>query len=342
MNKNIILLILFLTAIYFTLWGNDENHIKYSGLLYGKNYYVPHLLTYSFPGFSPRKGNKGDISSSLTYSGINEFALYDKDEVALDYESSLLNSSFTYRLLDRFLIGADFGIISYYGGFMDPIIDIWHNIFNFPDAGREYYSNSELEVLIENSEGKNLTLDDEVIFLGDTDLYGIWNIKENKNYSASIATVIKLPTGSYKYLTSSGYIDLGIQVLAEFYKINNLVIGFQQGLVFPGDVILQLDNNDNYASRIQSQTFLSLQYYPNNKIGLITQFRINSSPIRSDKIKINNFLGNYTYFTLPQTSLILGIKKYFGSLLTEVSIEEDLLTYEGVDIQFSFRVSKLL
>lgn len=340
MYKGKVFLILLLTAVFYPIYTLDLEDIKYSGPLYGKNYYLPHLLIYSFPGFSPRTGEKGDITSSISYSGINEFLLYFKGEVRVDYESSVLESSFTYRVSDKLLIGTDIRLISYYGGFMDPVIDFWHDIFDFPGAGRSLYPSSDVDILIKNSSGNSPTLDGDSIYLGDTDIYGVWNIAEDIFYSVALAAAVKLPTGSFTYLTGSNYMDLGLQALGELYLGNRWVLGLQQGVVFPGEVILNRSDEDTYASNIVSQTFLWVEFSPYKDLGFITQFRVNTSPISSTSLTNSQMFGDYYLFTLPQTSLIIGVKKYYKDLLLQLSLEEDPFTLEGVDVQWSFRATK--
>ncbi len=338
--QNFYIIVFFICTIYTPLYSQNIDSVKLSGPLYGKNYYLPHLLTYSFPGFSPHKGLKGANSLSLFYSGISEFVLYANEDIALDYESSILESSFTYRVLDQLLLGIDVRLISFYPGFMDPVIDFWHNTFHFADAGRDLAPINQLEIFIDNSEGKSASLTKEGIYIGDTDLYSAWNIQDSDLYSLAVAVALKLPTGSLNVLTGSDYFDLGLQLLGEWNISSKWSLGLQQGVVFPGDIISKADKKHAYASLIQSQTFLSIQYYPQNDLCFVTQFRVNTSPIQSDRVKNHDILGASTFFTRPQTSMILGIKRSFGRWMTQISIEEDTFTYEGVDIQFSLRVTR--
>ena len=121
---------LFFFCALLPLYGQEDYML--SGPLYGKNYYLPHLPVYSFPGFSPRSGQRGDRYLTAGYTGINEFVAYDEETTALDYESSVMEAGVSWRPQDRLLVGADLRLISYYGGFMDPLIESFHSIFDFP------------------------------------------------------------------------------------------------------------------------------------------------------------------------------------------------------------------
>lgn len=333
--KSLILGISLVLCLLFPLSSQEEN--KVSGPLYGKNYYLPHLQTYSFPGFSPQGGHEGEKSLSVAYYGINEFVGYDTENIALDYESSILEGSFTYRLEDNLMIGIDCRLISYYGGYMDTVIESWHSLFGFPNGGRENFDTNGLSVDLDNSGGRDGSLSDPVLSLGDTDLYALYTVKEATDYTLALAGAVKLPTGSYASLSGSDYLDLGVQFLGQWRFHKRWSVDLQQGFVFPGDVLLGVEEEDGYASKIQSQTFLALQFNPRSDWAIISQFRVNTSPISSEKERYYSYIGIYPFFTLPQIGLQVGAKKSFGDWVVQGYFEEDPFTYEGVDILIAFR-----
>lgn len=333
-----ILLLTLLTASSF-LAGNEVTDISITGPLYGKNFYLPHLMTYSFPGFSPRSGQKSDKSVSVAYYGINEFLTYSGDEIAIDYESSVLEGSFTYRPENNILLGLDLRFISYYGGFMDSVIEWWHSFGQFPNGDRELFPVNDVNVSVQNNYGSDLYMTEPALSLGDTDIYCIWTIKEETSYSLALAGAVKIPTGSLSSLSGSGYTDFGIQFMGELRLNKNWNFHLQQGIVIPSDSIVEGDRK--YASRLQSQSLFSIQFIPKRDWAVITQVKLNTSPISSKRDKTTDHLGTLSLFTLPQTSLQIGVKKAFNNTIWQLYLEEDPFTYEGVDILLSLRLSQL-
>ena len=320
----LILLLLFLG--YISLWSQE---MEMAGLLYGKNYYLPYLPSYSFPGFSPRSGQQGEITLSLAYTGINDFTTYDNENRALDYEGSIVDLSLTWRPSDNLLLGVDGRLICYYGGFFDTIIEGWHGFFGLPNSSREYFGRNEIFVDVDNMSGQDLHITTPIISMGDTDLYALWTFYSASNLTLAAAGALKIPTGSLETGSGSEHVDGGVQLLGEWSFISSWTLHFQQGVVFPW--------NNSYTAFIQSQTFLGLEYQPFHNWSFILQTRINTSPISSDRYRTYQNLGTVPLFTLPQTSIQVGVKKSYDSWGWQIYFEEDPFTYEGSDILFSLR-----
>lgn len=323
----------FIIIIYLLL----SSSFLYGDTLYGKNLYVPHLLNYSFPGFNPLPGKQGESSISAAYYGVNEFLSYNSNEMAMDYESSVIETSLTYRPLNNLLLGADIRFISYYGGFMDPVIELWHKIFNFPNGERHYFDQNSNYILLESDGYQNVELEEAVFAPGDMDLYSVWTILYG-DFTLAFASAIKIPIGNIDTFTGSGTTDLGIQVLSN-YKLNKrFSLDLQQGVVFPLNL---MDSNANgYSTNIQFQTLFSFTVSFLEKWKFINQFKIHTSPISYDRYKTTDVLGTMILYTLPQFIYQIGVKKDFYPWSVQFYIEEDPFTYEGVDILINFRITK--
>jgi hypothetical protein len=312
-----------------------------AGPIYSKNYYLPHLPVYSFPGFSPRSGQTGDQVLSAAYTTLNEFVVYSSEEVALDYESSILDISWQYRPADSLLLGVEGRLISYYSGLFDSVIETFHSFFGFANAGREIFDQNELYIYMDNLNGTDLILDEAVLALGDTDFFGVWTFYEESYLYLALAGALKLPTGSFDDCTGSDWVDGGVQFLGEWVFYPHLSLHFQQGFVIPGDWLGSvLFDCSSYSQNPVSQTLLGLQYTPRSDWSILTQFRINTSPVSSDKERYYVQWGTIYLFTLPQTSLLMGVKKAFGPWMVQVHFEEDSFTYEGADILAGVRLER--
>ncbi|MDC7224325.1 MAG: DUF3187 family protein [Spirochaetales bacterium] len=329
-------------ALLFPLHSQTEDY-SLTGPLYGKNYYLPHLPVYSFPGFSPRSGQAGDSYISTAYTTLNEFVAYDTATAALDYESSILDLSYSYRWADDLIFGVEGRLIAYYGGFADSIIENFHSFFGFPNAGREYFDQNDLYIFMDNADGTDLTLESAVLALGDTDLSAVWTFYEEGLFHLALAGALKVPTGSLDSCTGSDWVDAGVQFLGEWTFRSRWSLHFQQGFVIPGDWLGSvLFDWDSYSESPVSQTFLALEFAPRSDWRLISQFRINTSPVSSDLTRTYTLWGDVSFFTLPQTALQIGVKKGFGDWTLQAYFEEDPLTYEGADILVSLRVNRAL
>ncbi|MDC7218383.1 MAG: DUF3187 family protein [Spirochaetales bacterium] len=333
-------LILALLCLSASLFSQSDDY-SLSGPLYGKNYYLVHLPVYSFPGFSPRSGEEGDRYLSTAYTTLNEFVAYDEETAAIDYESSILDFSYKQRPADKLILGVDGRIISYYGGWADSVIESFHSLFGFPNAGRQYFDRDDVFADVDNRYGTDLTLDNSVIALGDTDLYGVWTFYEDRVLYLALAGALKLPTGNLNDCSGSGWADGGLQFLGEWDFSPKWALHFQQGFVIPGDWLGDIFFDvDSYSQYPVSQTFLALQYSPRSDWSFLSQFRINTSPISSDRSRYFTTIGEVNLFTLPQTAFQMGVKKAYGPWTLQFYFEEDPLTYEGADILLSLRLNR--
>lgn len=276
-------------------------------------------------------GNGGDASLSLGYTALNEFAAYDSREAALDYESVVLNLSFSYRLRDNLLLAADSRIISFYGGFFDGFIEGFHELFGFPNAGREFFRRNGLVLNVDNGGGRDLIRSSGGVFPGDGDLALVYTFRDDSRLKLAGAAALKLPLGSVEGLCGSGYADLGAQFLMEWIPRADWSVHLQAGLVLPGDLVYDLPRGD-YASLVSFQNLLALEFRPSPAWSLIVQSRIHSSPIWSERRKTYTTIGTINLFTLPQTNLLIGARYTRGAWAFQAHFEEDPLTYEGPDI----------
>ena len=314
-----------------------------SGPFYRKNFYLAHLPVYTFPGMSPRSGKSGESYLTIATTCVNEFVAYDLETEALDYESTILEGGYRYRISDELMVTADIRLISYYGGVFDPVIERFHSLFGFPNAGRELFDQNRLIIDLDNLDGKDISLDHRALSLGDTDLSGIWTFRERPSFVLAAAGSLKLPTGNLAQASGSGAADVGLQILGEWMIHPRWSFDWQQGVVFPGDWAASLlFGSDTYATRPVSQTTLALGFLPGPDWKILAQIEIETSPIRSGRFRTYSHLGTVRLFTLPQTAFLLGVKKSFGDWVMQVHFEEDPFTYEGADILLALRMTKAL
>ncbi len=329
-----------IVLIYFLYSFTQLFSLNISGPLYGKNLYLPHLFNYSFPGYSPTIDNDDSISLSLQYYLINEFVNYTTENIALDYESSVIESNLSYKINNNILIGVDFRYFFYYGGFLDTIIEEFHYLFHLPNANRELYKRDSVIVDIDNRYGTDTHLYSNSHYSGDTDLTFLYNFYKSDNINLSILAALKLPTGALKKLTGTNFFDTGFQFLGEFNISKTISFGNQQGFVLPMDILFVPDKSERYSTYIMYQSLYYLTLNIGNSTSIITQFRLNTSPIETFHYKNLYGIGYQRLFTLPQTTLLVGIKKQIGDFVFQAYIEEDPITFEGADVIFNLRVTK--
>jgi len=119
----------------------------------------------------------------------------------------------------RFEAGVELPLLLHTAGFLDPIIDSFHNSLGLPDGGRKWFARDQ-SVVAYADQGDILYVDDAQggVRAGDLTLSGRGTLARDRGGKSSLAGAItlKLPTGSTGRLDGSGSIDLGAGLQASW------------------------------------------------------------------------------------------------------------------------------
>jgi hypothetical protein len=101
------------------------------------------------------------------------------------------------------------------GGFMDGIIDWWHETGGFKDNGRSEFATNQYRVLGRDAEFNDYSWPEKGFGLGNVELQGSWAFlapRRRSDLRASLVGRVSVPTGTGPYETGS--VDAGLQVAA--------------------------------------------------------------------------------------------------------------------------------
>ncbi len=345
----IIVLVLFLfcsTNIFPLKVKKNPNNPK--GPLYGKNMYIPFLIYYNFPGISARSQKKHDFNYHMSFYYSNDFHIQqlirksdgDLDvNVGRDYESLVFESGASFFILKNLQIGLDLRLISYYGGFLDNIIEIFHYSFGFPNAGRQYTNQNDVYIDIENNNNVDLSLNHAAFSFGDIDTWLKYTFYEKKWISLAVLGAFKIPTGSVSQISGSGFPDFAVGLLADFRPIWILSFYLQSGIVIPLDLIFQFTPSSPYP---MFNGLAGVELNPFKFFSLIVQFNFKSSPLRSNYPHWSSAFKGADYLSLPQINLLVGFVFKYKDFRWQVYFEEDTITNAGTDMTINLSFSHTL
>jgi len=322
---------------------NADSTTDYSkGPLFGKNMFIPLLLHYNFPSLSAKSGEKFDFQYHLSTYYVQDVYFitetlsserqYKKGDIIRDYESWVAEMGLAYNFMKQLQIGLDMRVFSYYGGFLDPVIESFHGFFNLPNAGREFFLQNQLYINIPNDNGIKMFLDAPVTSFGDIDLWGKWTFLENKYVSLGALGAFKLPTGNLAKLSGDDYPDAALGLLMDFRAAKYISIFAQAGAVIPF----------NGMSYPMFNGLLGLELHPWEFLSFNVQSNIKTSPISDHTIDYprNPSLGtNFRKFT-PQINILGGLIIRHKGFKFQFYFEEDaIIVYHGTDITFNMMIS---
>lgn len=168
-----------------------------------------------------------------------------------DGETHSLTARLQFDVLRRLRIGLQLPWISHSGGFMDNLIDTWHDFFGLNEGIRPQLEQDQLNYVLRRQTTDVYRLNDSVSGVGDLHIGLAAELGSFARY-ADPGTVsgyflrvpwrlvlnAKLPTGDIDRLTGSGNSDfaVGLGWRAPPDAVGRIRWWLDLGLVFPGDV----------------------------------------------------------------------------------------------------------
>lgn len=335
MMKKTIPLILILMILPLSLWSLEPK-----GPLQGKNYYVPFLPFYSFPGLGAASGDPGGLNITLSQYYIQdivtEFHLTGTELVKerfIDYEGYIFEPTISFVPIDGLEAGLATRLHAYYGGIFDGVFQWFHHLFGFPNGGRESYPQDEVYINIQTTSGFDLSLSEPTFALGDTDLYIKWTFLPLDYIDLALMGALKIPTGSMEQVTGSDYADLAFALLADFHFLDRFAFYMENGIIVPGQL---LGGNDSHPLPIY-HLLAGAEFMATSRLSFLVQFKLNTSPV-DDGVTIPENITYTVKLVKPLTNLMFGARWDIKRFRFQFHIEEDTFTNNGADLIANFTI----
>lgn len=180
-------------------------------------------------------------------------------------------------------IGVETSLLWRNGGFLDGILEGYHNLFglegNGPDnpAGRSNIPQNQSLLLLQDAQGRKLVNQGNAFGLGETTLI----IKQNllpvqKRSALALRFGLKLPTGNPNLLLGSGSVDAGLSLDLR-YSLGRDIALYANG----GGVLMGSAGRVPGAQPSMFQGFAGIEYHPNRRDSFILQIDGNSLAVRT-------------------------------------------------------------
>jgi hypothetical protein len=168
-----------------------------------------------------------------------------------DGETTYLTYGFRQAIADRWEWGVELPYVIQHGGYLDPLIDDFHDAFGFDDNGRHAAKHNQIDYFV--SDGNKIYVDfqNERSGWGDVRVSGGYQLLVEPGRALAVRALVKLPTGDVDELTGSGgtdaaaWLDYTDRELLERYRVS---ITGAIGLMVLGDGdLLPRDQNRTAA-----------------------------------------------------------------------------------------------
>jgi len=138
------------------------------------------------------------------------------ERVVLDGETYRTTLSIAYSLSERLTAELTLPFVAHSGGFMDALIEDWHDLWGLSNDRRDDFVRNSLDFSYAEAGEDRFALRDRDRGLGDLRLSAEWRLRDAAKAQRSLAVRggLKLPTGSADALTGSGGTDVSLQFLS--------------------------------------------------------------------------------------------------------------------------------
>lgn len=220
-------------AVIFLLLLPISGAFAFEGPLSYKNQFplFTHLASPRLEGASP----EDSFAVTISHSSVYFYKVSPEWFFGLDMEVTEVLAAFRKKLGGSFEAGIEVPFISFSPGFMDGAVNGFHDLFGFPNYGRDWRPNNEFLYDVRRNgasvirgEGGRFGLSDirlsakKAVFSGDTAL--------------SVKAEAELPSGDAKRGYGNGETDYSFALLFDKKIAERLKLYLNMGAVFPGDL----------------------------------------------------------------------------------------------------------
>jgi hypothetical protein len=145
------------------------------------------------------------VSATVLLSNTLNVEKNSHETLFVDGESAVLDLTYDHALSQSWRYRLSLPVVHDSGGFLDSVIDTWHEIFGFSRGNRPFYPKGQIDYFY-SGQG-TLSLHHPQTSVGDLAADAGWYALDDAHRSVSLWGGIKAPTGSVANLTSDGAWD---------------------------------------------------------------------------------------------------------------------------------------
>ena len=267
---------------------------------------------------------KGKLAGAVdsTYSSIFEVETAPGETVNFDGEIWRTAGRARYGLGGRTDLEVELALVLASSGFMDSFVEEFHNLFGFPDAGRDGAEENQYRMRLRHDGELVYELEEDRVGFADVPIIVTHQVREENASGPAVAVRVgvELPTGSEDRGFGNGELDWGVGSLME-RSLGRWTVTAAVDVLLPG-------NPDAFQrAGVDLNDILSLQlggeYRWNDRLSLLGQL-FWTSPM-TDDYSVEEF--NSEIFDLG-----LGLAyDWTGGPRLYVAFQEDLVAATGTD-----------
>jgi hypothetical protein len=255
------------------------------------------------------------------------------ESIMLDGETARITMNGKYGLSKNVECGIEVPYVIQGGGFLDSFIIHYHDLFGFPQGGRDQAPRNRVRYRYTRDGAEKVNVDSSSSGFGDISLSaGFQLYHDGKEYPRALAlrTSLKLPTGDSKSLHGSGSTDFSCWMTAQDdYKLR-----YGHGTVFAAIGFMAMTGGD--VLREQQRHYVGFSsvgggWSPLSRVALKIQLDAHTPFYRDSQLR---------ELSTSSAQLILGGALAFSERTSlDIAVSEDIATKTSPDLVFHFSLS---
>ena len=198
------------------------------------------------------------LPSAGEYRGEFQFEIHnsftgsdgDGDSIFIDGESTYATFTLRRGLGNGWAGGVAVPVVNHDGGFLDGIIDDWHDLWGLDSFNREGFAEDQLAYRYVRGGVTRVEVDESVTGIGDIRLQLGKQLLDTDDGAASAWLQLKLPTGDADELTGSGATDLSARVQGSTRVGAHTTLYGGAGIAYLGEGDLLPEMQEDWAASL--------------------------------------------------------------------------------------------
>lgn len=264
----------------------------------------------------------------MEVSEANTFSLSSSQEthLSLDLETTRLTVDLDYGLGSRLEVGITVPVVNAHRGFLDEVINDFHEAFGFPGGGRRGVSNDRFRYEVVDGIHPPLRVAGPRAGLGDLQVRSRMALLGNGTQTGLVAELaVELPTGKTDRGLGSGGVDLQA-VLEIDHRIAQWYFGLHQATTW----IVDRDPRLGSARSAFWSAAGTLGFRPWPSLALLAQASGSTSP----------FGGPIPDLAGWSAELTTGLRVRVGGTAAEIYMIQDLTRENVPDVSFHLGLAR--
>jgi hypothetical protein len=256
-----------------------------------------------------------------------------REKILLDGETTRLTLGGQYGFTQRLELGIEIPYISHSGGFLDGFIINYHNLFGFPQGGREQAPRNRLLYHYSRDGSEKLKIDDSGGGLGDVSLLAglqLYHDGQINPRAVALRASLKIPSGDSAMLYGSGSTDVSLLIAAS----DDYPLPLGHGTVFGSAGLMVMTQGKILPEQQRDHVFfgrIGMGWNPLEWLAFKVQMDAHS-PFFKDSI-LAPLSANAAQLLIGGT-LALG-----GQTTLDIAVSEDIAVQTSPDVVFHFALT---